>query len=106
VIIVAFVLLFTGKYHKDIFKLIMGINRWSFRVAIYVGLMTDEYPISACGSNDGMLLRPNIDVVDPHSEIPLYQSAAAVSPRPIGGNRKNRGHSPCSLFLRRWVWVC
>ncbi len=44
VIIVAFVLLFTGKYHKDIFKLIMGINRWSFRVAIYVGLMTDEYP--------------------------------------------------------------
>ena len=44
VAIVAVVLLFTGKYHKDIFKLIMGIQRWSFRVLAYVGLMTDEYP--------------------------------------------------------------
>ena len=44
VVIVAIVLLFTGKYHKDIFKLIMGIQRWSFRVMAYVGLMTDEYP--------------------------------------------------------------
>jgi len=44
VIIVAFVLLFTGKYHKDIFKLVMGINRWAYRVVAYVGLMTDEYP--------------------------------------------------------------
>ena len=44
VIIVAIVLLFTRKYHKDIFKLIMGIQRWSYRVCAYVGLMTDEYP--------------------------------------------------------------
>jgi hypothetical protein len=44
VIIVAVVLLFTGRYHKDIFKLIMGIQRWSCRVGAYVGLMTDEYP--------------------------------------------------------------
>ena len=44
VVIVAIVLLFTGKYHKDIFKLIMGIQRWSYRVTAYVGLMTDEYP--------------------------------------------------------------
>jgi hypothetical protein len=44
IIIVAVLLLFTGKYHKDIFKLIMGINRWSYRVCAYVGLMTDEYP--------------------------------------------------------------
>ncbi|MBN2553819.1 MAG: DUF4389 domain-containing protein [Spirochaetales bacterium] len=44
VIIVAVLLLFTGRYHKDIFKLVMGINRWSYRVIAYVGLMTDEYP--------------------------------------------------------------
>jgi hypothetical protein len=44
VVIVAVVLLFTGKYHKDIFKLIMGIQRWSYRVCAYVILMTDEYP--------------------------------------------------------------
>jgi len=44
VAIVACVLLFTGRYHEDIFKLIMGINRWAFRVIAYVGLMTDRYP--------------------------------------------------------------
>jgi hypothetical protein len=44
VLIVAVLLLFTGKYHKDIFRLIMGINRWGFRVCAYVGLLTDEYP--------------------------------------------------------------
>ncbi|MBN1176574.1 MAG: DUF4389 domain-containing protein [Dehalococcoidales bacterium] len=37
-------LLFTGKYPADIFKLVVGMNRWSYRVAAYVGLMTDKYP--------------------------------------------------------------
>jgi hypothetical protein len=37
-------LLFTGKHHKDIFKLIIGFNRWVFRVGAYTALMTDEYP--------------------------------------------------------------
>ena len=44
VVIVAVLLLFTGKYHQDIFRLIMGIQRWVYRVVAYVGLMTDEYP--------------------------------------------------------------
>jgi len=44
VIVVAVLLLFTGKYHRDIFGLIMGIQRWSYRVIAYVALMTDEYP--------------------------------------------------------------
>ena len=44
VFIAAFVLLFTGKYHKDIFKLVVGINRWNYRVIAYAALMTDEYP--------------------------------------------------------------
>lgn len=44
VIIAAVVLLFTGKYNQDIFKLVMGMNRWVYRVVAYVALMTDEYP--------------------------------------------------------------
>ena len=36
--------LFTGKYPKNIFKLVVGFNRWVYRVAAYVTLMTDEYP--------------------------------------------------------------
>jgi hypothetical protein len=44
VIIAAIALLFTGKYHQDIFKLVMGMNRWIYRVIGYVSLMTDKYP--------------------------------------------------------------
>ena len=43
-IIAAVVLLFTGKYPKDLFKLVIGMNRWSYRVAAYAALMTDKYP--------------------------------------------------------------
>jgi len=43
-IIAAVILLFTGKYPKDIFNLVIGMNRWSYRVYAYVALMTDKYP--------------------------------------------------------------
>ena len=43
-IIAAVVLLFTGKYPESIFKLVVGMNRWSYRVCAYAALMTDQYP--------------------------------------------------------------
>jgi hypothetical protein len=44
VIIFAVYLAFTGRSHRDIFELVIGINRWLFRVAAYASLMRDEYP--------------------------------------------------------------
>jgi len=44
VLIAAVALLFTGKYREDIFKLVMGTNRWTYRVVVYASLMTDKYP--------------------------------------------------------------
>ena len=44
VVIAAIALLFTGRYPRDIFRLVVGINRWVFRVIAYAALMRDEYP--------------------------------------------------------------
>lgn len=38
------VLLFKGRYPEDIFKVVVGMNRWTYRVWIYASLMTDRYP--------------------------------------------------------------
>jgi hypothetical protein len=38
------VLLFSGRYSPTLFDLLMGINRWVYRVLAYVLLMRDEYP--------------------------------------------------------------
>jgi len=43
-IFAAVVVLFTGKYPEDMFKFVMGMNRWGYRVMAYATLMTDEYP--------------------------------------------------------------
>jgi hypothetical protein len=44
VLVASVILLFTARYPSDIFELVVGFNRWAFRVAAYVLLLRDEYP--------------------------------------------------------------
>ncbi len=44
VLFAAVAVLFTGRYPSTIFDLVIGLNRWVYRVVAYATLMTDEYP--------------------------------------------------------------
>jgi hypothetical protein len=44
VVFAGLALLFSTRYPGGLFDLVMGLNRWAFRVFAYVGLLTDEYP--------------------------------------------------------------
>ncbi|GAF72475.1 unnamed protein product, partial [marine sediment metagenome] len=39
-----FIILFTGRYPRALFDLVVGYYRWNTRVYAYVLLLTDEYP--------------------------------------------------------------
>lgn len=42
--VAAVVLLLTGRLPESLFDLMIGLNRWVYRLIAYVAFMTDEYP--------------------------------------------------------------
>ena len=100
VLFAAIALLYTARYPRGLFDLVLGLDRWVVRVAAYVFLMTDSYPpfrldqgednpaaaaalAAGTGSGGG---RPGSAVARRRDHC------GRASPRPRGGARTGRPH--------------
>jgi len=85
------ILLFTGQYQRGLFDLLLGLNRWIYRVIAYVALMRDEYPP----------FHLDMGPVDPGElPVPAYAgpalgpAAGPVGPGPATGPAVGPGPAP------------
>lgn len=81
VVVAAVVLAVTGSYPRQIFDLVLGLNRWVLRVAAYAGLMTDQYPP----------FRLDMGGHEPGAVITLSRPAGVDLTKPSGPAAPERG---------------
>jgi Domain of unknown function (DUF4389) len=79
-VIAGFFLLITGHYPRAMFDLLVGINRWLYRVLTYLACMHDEYPPFRLDQGP---YEPVDVVADPRTDIDALAPASTPAHRRV-----------------------
>ena len=95
VLFAAVVLLFRGRYHRGIFDLVMGRNRWVYRVIARAASMADHYPpfrLDQGGDDPPQRPKPTFRCSQSVALTTLLDSQTDTTPRPpmARANRPSR----------------
>lgn len=90
VLIAGVVLLFTGRYPRGVFDLVLGLQRWVLRVVAYAALMTDEYPpfrLDTGGHDSSVMTVPAPTSAPTSGPVAAPGGEVPAQPQRSGGGR-------------------